>query len=104
MTPTELVWSRPRKGEKHLATLLAGGAIRLDDGREFASPSGAAMAAAQVVSYDGWYAWRLVSDGRSLNDLRHHVADAGTAADTAASDQLAFGDSDGGGTTPGDVA
>lgn len=69
-TPAELVWNRPRKAEQHQATLLPSRKIRLHDGREFASPSGAAMGAADVVSYDGRYAWRLVSDGRTLNQLR----------------------------------
>jgi hypothetical protein len=77
--PVDLVWNRPRKGTRYEATLLPGGRIRLADGREFPSPSGAAMAAASVVSYDGWYAWRIGGDtGRTLNDLRHQLADQGS--------------------------
>ncbi len=83
-TPSALTWSRPRKGTSYSATLLEGRVIRLDDGREFRSPSGAAMAAADVVSYDGWYAWRT-EDGKSLNDHRHSIANAQTAASEAAS-------------------
>jgi len=75
-TPCALTWSRPKKGVTYAATLLPDGRIKLDDsGKEFSSPSGAAMAAAQVVSYDGWYAWKL-DDGRTLNDLRHELAAA----------------------------
>ena len=79
--PAGLVWKRPRKGTRYEATLLPNGLIRLDDGREFRTPSGAAMAAADVVSYDGWYAWRVGEDGPTLNDLRHQIADS---ADTSA--------------------
>jgi hypothetical protein len=61
--PATLVRTRPRKGERHEATLLDTGLIRLPDGRDHRSPSGAAMAAAEVVSYDGWYAWRLGENG-----------------------------------------
>ena len=74
-TPVALVWSRPRKGKKYEATLLATGRIRLSDGREFLSPSGAAMAAADVVSYDGWYAWRLGDSGPTLDELRRGIAE-----------------------------
>ena len=73
-TPRDLVWTRPRKGERHEATLLENGRIRLANGQEFRSPSGAAMAAAQVVSYDGWYAWRLGDDGPTLNKVRREIA------------------------------
>lgn len=73
-TPMTLVWNRPRKGQRYEATLLEDGAIRLPDGRGFRSPSGAAMAVADVVSYDGWYAWRLGDNGPSLNDERHRLA------------------------------
>ena len=71
--PTTLVWNRPKNGQRYEATLLEGGVIRLSDGREFRSPSGAAMAVAEVVSYDGWYAWRVGDRGRA-NDLRHKLA------------------------------
>ena len=85
--PVPLVWKRPRKGTRYDATLLPSGAIRLEDGREFRTPSGAAMAAAEVVSYDGWYAWRVGEDGPTLNDLRHQIASASAAkAVTEASD------------------
>lgn len=73
-TPLALVWNRPRKGTRYEATLLDSGKIRLADGREFSSPSGAAMAAASVVSYDGWYAWRVGDSGPTLNELRQQLA------------------------------
>ena len=34
------------------------------------------MAIADVVSYDGWYAWRVGDGGPTLNDLRHELAEA----------------------------
>jgi hypothetical protein len=77
--PADLVWKRPRKNQEFRATLLPGGSIQLEDGRQFKSPSGAAMAVAEVVSYDGWYAWRVVTTGKSLNDYRHELA-AGSLA------------------------
>lgn len=66
-----LVWKRPRLGETYRATLADAAMIRLDDGREYATPSGAAMHAAGLQAYDGWYAWRLDADERPrLHDLR----------------------------------
>lgn len=89
-TPADLVWVRPKKNERFEAILLAKGVIRLDDGREFRSPSGAAMAAAEVVSYDGWYAWRLGEGGPALNDFRHQIA-AASAAPNPSMDQAVSG-------------
>lgn len=93
-TPRSLTWNRPRKGTAYSATLLEGGVIRLDDGREFRSPSGAAMAAADVVSYDGWYAWRT-EDGKTLNEHRHAIADAQTAAASKAPGETEAATADG---------
>ena len=72
LTPGQgLVWERPRLGETYRATLTDAAMIRLDDGREYATPSGAAMHAAGLQAYDGWYAWRLDADARPrLHDLR----------------------------------
>jgi Restriction Enzyme Adenine Methylase Associated len=78
--PTSLVWIRPRKGERFEATLLANGVIRLASGVEHRSPSGAAMAVADVVSYDGWYAWRVGEGGPTLNDFRRRVARSASSA------------------------
>ena len=41
-----LVWHRPRVGETYAAEVTDGATIRLEDGREFSTPSGAAMNAA----------------------------------------------------------
>jgi hypothetical protein len=74
--PKDLVWVRPKKGEQYDAVLLADGHIELPNGSTFRSPSGAARAAAQVVSYDGWYAWRVGQAGPTLNDIRLQIATA----------------------------
>ena len=84
-TPATLVWVRPRKSARYEATLLDNGIIRLSSGVEHRSPSGAAMAVAEVVSYDGWYAWRVGDAGPTLNDLRHEVAASPTASDSSSS-------------------
>jgi hypothetical protein len=66
-----LIWERPRLGQTYRAAVTDGAAIRLEDGREFTSPSRAAMEAGDVPAYDGWYAWRVVGNGReSLHELR----------------------------------
>lgn len=66
-----LVWDRPRIGARYHATVTENGSIRLEDGSAHASPSRAAMEAADVASYDGWYAWRVDDvDGPTLQDLR----------------------------------
>lgn len=67
----ELVWIRPRLDQEYTATVTSNGSLMLPDGRTFSSPSGAAMAAAEIPAYDGWYAWRQRgSSGKTLNDLR----------------------------------
>jgi hypothetical protein len=66
-----MIWHRPRVGATYVATLTEGATIRLDDGREFSTPSGAAMAAANLTAYDGWHAWRLDNaEQPRLHDLR----------------------------------
>jgi hypothetical protein len=72
LSPGEpLVWTRPRLGATYRATVTDGGALQLDDGRQFSSPSRAAMEAAEVPAYDGWFAWRRDDEsGASLHDLR----------------------------------
>jgi hypothetical protein len=79
----DLRWERPRKGVVYQATVTENGAIRLQDGRAFTSPSRAAMEAAHVPAYDGWYAWTVIRVGKTLNDLRHDLHDAATVTDGA---------------------
>ena len=66
----ELRWSRPMKGETYHATITDDGHIRLPDGREFWSPSGAACAAADIPAIDGWHSWVVVRLDAVLDDLR----------------------------------
>lgn len=72
LAPDErLTWARPRLGENYSCTVTTDGRLRLPDGRLLSSPSGAAMAVADVASYDGWYAWRSSARGGvTLADLR----------------------------------
>lgn len=72
---TELVFTRPRMGITYLAEVSKDHAIRLTDGRQFASPSRAAMAAVGRGSFDGWNAWTL-RDGTSLDTLRQRLLDS----------------------------
>jgi hypothetical protein len=50
---------RPRLGTRYEATIREDGTFRIDDGSVHQSPSLAAMRAADLVSYDGWEAWRV---------------------------------------------
>ena len=50
-----------RSGEEATATVTAAGRIQLADGREFDSPSAAAIAALHVRSWNGWAFWRVVT-------------------------------------------
>lgn len=71
-----LTWNRPKIGEMYVARVNDLGALELEDGRVFASPSRAAMEAAGLVAYDGWYAWRVDRlDGEVLNKLRRRLAE-----------------------------
>ncbi len=69
----ELLWERPKKGTSYRAWITDNAAIRIEDGGTYSSPSRAAMEAAQVASYDGWYAWTVVRLDKTLNDLRHDL-------------------------------
>lgn len=76
LTPgTALVFERPRKGTVHLAHVSKDHAIKLADGRQFASPSKAAKAAVGKGSFDGWNAWAL-RDGTLLDTLRQQLLDS----------------------------
>lgn len=69
---------RPHLGERYEATVQADGAVVLPDGSVHQSPSLAAMRSADVVSYDGWHAWRVPRlGGTKLHELRTlYVEDA----------------------------
>lgn len=67
--PVEFV--RPRLGQHYDAVILGDGTFKIADGSIHQSPSLAAMRAADLVSYDGWYAWRVPRlGGTKLHELR----------------------------------
>jgi len=71
----ELVWERPRVGRVYRARVSENGAIELEDGRRFASPSRAGIEAAGVQALDGWHAWRVPArNNAKLDELRHELA------------------------------
>ena len=70
-----LRFRRPRKGQTHSAAVTESGAIVLDGGQEFRSPSRAAAVAADIRAMDGWHAWTVASSGRSLDSLREELLD-----------------------------
>lgn len=63
-----LVWDRPRKGERWIATVTGDGKFRLEDGSEHSSPTAAAKAAAGGRSA-GLDVWRRTSTGERLSDI-----------------------------------
>ncbi|KAA8820028.1 GmrSD restriction endonuclease domain-containing protein [Bifidobacterium vespertilionis] len=70
ITPGEtLVWERPRKGERWVATVTESGKFRLQDGSEYASPTAAARAAAGGKGSGGLEVWKRSSDGRKLSEI-----------------------------------
>jgi CBS domain-containing protein len=68
-------FKRPRVGANHRAVVTAAGALALDGGQEFRSPSRAAMVAADMKAVDGWHAWTMAASGRSLDSLRQQLLD-----------------------------
>lgn len=52
-----LTWNRPRVGASYSSVVTESGHLQLPDGRQFGSPSGAAVAAAGRGPFDGWHAW-----------------------------------------------
>ena len=62
-----LVWERPRKGERWVATVTAGGKLRMDDGKEYSTPTAAARAVGG--SSAGLTVWKRTSNGQSLSDV-----------------------------------
>ena len=70
----KLVLYRPRRHERHSATVGADGSIQLVDGRTFESPSRAAAAAAKGLAHNGWILWRVGGeDGPLLSELRKRL-------------------------------
>ena len=68
-TPTHLVWSRPRRGERFEAVLHPEGQIELPGTGRYRNPDAAATAAVGSRREDGWDVWRLGDSGPSLTDL-----------------------------------
>ncbi|MFI6581754.1 DUF4357 domain-containing protein [Embleya sp. NPDC050493] len=62
-----LHWRRRNLQRLHFATITAEGHLRLEDGREFSSPSGAAAAVAGYP-YNGLKAWQTAG-GQRICDL-----------------------------------
>lgn len=59
------------KGRVFNAMVTADGQIKLDDGRVFPSPSGAAVAAIDGKNVNGWAAWRVPTRGNvTIGSLR----------------------------------
>jgi CBS domain-containing protein len=82
-----LRFKRPRMGKTHRGVVTAAGALSLEGGQEFRSPSRAAKVAADVSAVDGWHAWTVLSSGRSLDSLRQGLLDqvaTGTAGESSA--------------------
>jgi hypothetical protein len=65
----ELVWNRRNHGVRHTARIRIDGTLILADGRVYANPSGATTALGGNHQ-NGWSAFRRVSDGRTLGELR----------------------------------
>ena len=62
-----LVWERPRKGERWVATVTAGGELRMDDGKEYATSTAAARAVGG--SSAGLTVWKRTSNGQRLSGV-----------------------------------
>lgn len=71
-----LTYRRPQKGTEHHAEVTHNGALRLEDGEVFGSPSRAAAVATNTGSVDGWHAWVVDKTGRSLDSLRAKLLDS----------------------------
>lgn len=69
----ELTYQQRIGETPHRAVVTARGRLALPDGREFSTPSGAAKAAARVIAVAGWIAWRVGSDGPTLDQLRQKL-------------------------------
>ena len=67
-----LVYDRPQAGETFKVTVTETGRLRLPDGRETGSLSGAVWQLSGK-SVDGWYAWRTADTGELLHSLRQQL-------------------------------
>jgi predicted transcriptional regulator len=76
---TILVYDRPQVGETYQVTVTESGRLRLPDGRETASLSGA-VRELSGKSVDGWYAWRMADTDVSLHALRQRLLEEATWA------------------------
>ncbi|QAY63682.1 hypothetical protein ET495_10970 [Xylanimonas allomyrinae] len=66
---TTLVWERPRRGQRFVATLHPDGSIELPDGSRYRHPDVAASAASGAYTAEGWSVWRVGgSAGRTLTE------------------------------------
>jgi len=68
----EFAWDRPVLGVRHTARVRADGVLVLADGRVFVTPCGATTALGGNHQ-NGWKAFRRVSDGRTLGELRSEL-------------------------------
>lgn len=73
---TGLIWKRPRSGSTYRAEVLENGMLRIEDGREFSSPSRAAVEAAGGTAFDGWNAWKVAQTGELLAEVRRKYVEA----------------------------
>lgn len=71
---TTLVSDRPHEGVPLQITVTRTGQLRLSDGRESKTPSGAYRDLTGKAA-DGWYTWRVADAGQLLHDLRRQLLD-----------------------------
>ena len=62
-----LVWNRPRKGERWIAIVTAEGRLRMDDGKEYGTPTAAARSVGGKSA--GLNVWKRTSNGQKLSDV-----------------------------------
>ncbi|MET7997448.1 CBS domain-containing protein [Amycolatopsis sp. NPDC005232] len=85
---TKLQFKRARIGATFDATVTEEGRIRLEpSGKEFRSPSRAAMVAAGMRAVDGWRAWVVVGQEKLLDAVRQELLDQAINAEAAKAHQ-----------------
>jgi CBS domain-containing protein len=70
----ELTLARPRAGGIERAVVTETGALALEGGQQFRSPTRAATMAGDPSGH-GWRAWTVASSGQSLDSLRQQLLD-----------------------------